>query len=530
MPLPLIPASELDLSKMDRQSLLARLQTLAYQVIPTWSDFSPGYPENMLLEAQALLSSMVSSVLNERARQLTKATVTDRLAMIRLATPFGYSLASATAAQTDGTFYLPNGALATSVVTIPIGTRVKSGDAQYQTMVATTIQIGNNASSTVTVENAESQTEQFTSDETVNQIIQLSMINAVEDSDTDPGHLYVIADDGQYRDRLILSGAKIRSFLEASPDDRVFVPLIDNNGRVYIYFGNSINGKIPQGTISVEYKVGGGETGRVGATATWTIVDSVYDAVNSPITVLFQNPAASVGGYDATSIDEARARAPLALRTVERCVNEEDFEYIATLTPGVARAAMLTSNQDTSIPEDEGHLYVVAYGSPYTNSGYYPPAAPTAAQLAAIAANIAVTGPYPQVMGVDISVLTAIFTDITVKVRIYKESGYTATQVSANINESLQKFFAVADDNRGTNMLIDFGYKLLSSTGAPDYKIAWSDVLNVINDTSGVREIAFTIDNLLLNEVRQSVILSASTFPRLSTVTIYDMDNSGVII
>lgn len=531
MPLPLLPTAEMDLSKMDRQSLLARLQTLAYQVIPGWSDFSPGFAENLLLEAQALLAGMIGSVINERARQLSKATITDRLAMIRQAAPFGYQLVGASAAQTAGTFYLPNSAVATVAITIPKGARLQSGEYQHQAMEEVTIGVGSNATVSTTVENAESQEEQSTSDDTANQIIQLSADDALEDSDDDPGHFYVEADDGIYYDRLDPgSNVKLKSFLEAGPDDKVFIPLIDNNGRGYIYFGNGINGKIPSGTLTIRYKTGGGEAGRVGPNAIWQVLDALVDANGNPVTVLFQNPLGSTGGYDGTTVDEARVRAPLALRTIERCVNEEDFEYVATLTTGVARAAMITSNQDTTVPEDEGHLYVVAYGTPYTDSGYYPPATPTAAQLASIAAMIAPTGAYPQLMGVDIDVYAALFTDITVKTKIYKESGYSAAQVKANITKSLQMFFAAADSNRAMNSKIDFGYKLLDANGDADYKIAWSDVLNAINDTDGVREVAYTVDNLLLNEIRQSVILAASAFPRLSTITVYDMDNSGVAI
>ena len=532
MPLPLLPTIELDVARIDRHSLLARLQTLAYQAVPYWSDFSVNHPENVLLESQALIGGTIGAVLNERCRQLNMATVSDRLAMIRLANPLSYELIAATAAQVDGVFYLPNSAVATKLVTLPIGTRLESGGNQYQTRTAITILVGSNASGTVTVENAEGQNEDYNSDEQPNQVLQLAMANAIEDSVGYPGHIYVVAGDGWYKDHLESSSAALKSFHEAGPDDRVFIPMTDNNGRVYLFFGNSINGKIPAGSIAVEYKTGGGEDGRVGALATdWKVLDTVYDSDNNAVTVLFRNPAESIGGYGRTTVDEARTRAPLARRTLERGVNEEDMEYIAGLTAGVARAAMITSNMDSSVPEDEGRLYVVAYGSPYSDSGYYPPATPTSAQITSIETMIdAALGSHPQLMGVSVSVLAATFTDVTVAARIYKESGFTAAQVKANITESLQKFFAVATDTRQANPYMAFGYKLLDANGDSDYKIAWSKVLNAVNDTEGVREVAFTVNNLLLNTIRQSVILGPSRFPRLSTITVYDMDNSGVII
>jgi len=530
MPLPLLPVQELDVSKMDQWSLLSRLQALAYQVIPQWSDFSLSFPENVLLEAQARLVAMAASVLNERCRQAFKATVTDRLAMIRLAQPFGYTLAGATAATVDGTFTLPNAAVATKVVVLPEGTRLSTGESRFQLLAAAEIAVGANGSSSVTVENSESHTESFASDDSANMVIQLSVEGVIESS------LYVEASDGIYSRYLDPvadgSGTKpVKSFIEVGPDDHTFIPMVDSNGVTYIFFGNSINGKIPVGTVEISYKTGGGETGRVSAGATWQVLDAIYDEDGALVTVEFSNTAASTAGYNQTSVAEARVRAPLALRTLERCVNEEDLEYVARLTGGIARAAAITSDQpNTGVPEDEAYLYCVAYGAPYSDSGYYPPATPTAAQLTSIDAMIDTeSGSYPHIMGTAVSVRAAIFRDISVTVKIYKSSGYTATVVKAAIVQSLQKYFAVADDDRAPTE-IDFGYKLLDVDGDPDYKIAWSKILNVINDTAGVREISYASDNLLLNDLHQSVVLTPAEFPRLSDVNVHDMDNGGVLI
>ena len=529
MPLPLLPTQELDVSKMDQWSLLSRLQTLAYQVIPQWSDFSLNFPENVLLEAQARLVAMAASVLNERCRQAFKATVTDRLAMIRLAQPLGYTLSGATAATVDGTFYLPNSSVATKRVLLPAGTRLSSGDARFQLLEAEEILVGANASPSTTLENSETHVESFASDDSANMIIELSVEGVIESS------LSVVASNGTFV-RTNTAGRNLKSFIEVGPDSCAYIPMVDSSGRAYIYFGNSINGKIPTGTIQITYKTGGGESGRVAASAPWQVLDAIYDEDGNLVTALFQNPAVSTAGYDQTSVSEARVRAPLALRTLERCVNEEDLEYVAGLTGGIARAAAVTSDQpNTGVPEDEAYLYCVAYGAPYSDSGYYPPATPTAAQLASITGMIstggdsATSGTYPHIMGTVVSVRTAVFRDITVKVKIFKASGYTAATVKANIVQSLQKYFAVADDERAPTS-IDFGYKLLDADGDPDYKIAWSKILNVINDTEGVREISYANDNLLLNDMRMSVVLTPAEFPRLGAITVYDMDNSGVAI
>lgn len=523
MPLPLLPSEVLDLTGLDRQGLLSRLQTLANQADSLWSDFSLSAPENIILEAQALLMSMACDTLNERARQLSLATVTDRLAIIRATRVGGFQLTGATAASVSGTFYLPNSALATKQVLLPIGTRLSSGDSQYTLYTASTIDAGNNASAIVTIENSEEEQEIFLSEETANIVMQLSRTPYVDDT------VQVSAGNGSYSNRNQV-GELYWSFLEMGPSDRGFLTMTDGNGKLYVLFGNDVNGSIPKGSIIITYRTGGGESSRVTASSAWKILDGIYDTDGGAVTVMFQNPTASVGGYDEMSVDEARVRAPLAQRVKERCVNEEDFEYVATKVAGIARAALVTSNHDSTIAEDTAKLYCVAYGTPYSVSGYYPPETPTAAQLVSVAARIAESGDEPALMGGVITTYAVTFLNVDIKVKIFKSSNTAAATVRANIDTELEKFFAIADDNRAANTKVDFGYKLLASDGTPDYKLAWSDIFNCIRDAEGVREISYAVDGLLLNTVRQSVILQPREFPRLGTVTVYDMDNSGVEI
>jgi len=523
MPLPLLPTEELDLVRLDRQGLLSRLQTLALQADPSWTDFTLNYPENVILEAQALLLSMGFSSINERARQLSLALVTDRLACIRLTKPFGFEMTGATAAQVDGYFSMASGSAAAKVIEIPAGTRLRIGEDTYTTLSDMDISTGNIDSSTNTAENAETETEVFASDGVANIILQCSQSSYIDDT------VSISASNGAYTNT-DASGRTWKSFREMGPDDRGFIPMVDSNGILYIAFGDGVNGAIPQGTITVTYKVGGGESGRVEADANWQVLDQIYDEDGNPAQVIFTNPAKSTGGYDAMTVAEARIRAPIARRTIHSATINEDFESAATGVAGIARGALVTSEQWASMSEDVAYLYLVAYGTPYSDSGYYPPATPTTAQVSAVEALFEEGAEYPSLMGVALSVFAATFQSITVSVRIYKDSGYSAADVKANITTALQKFFAVADDDRAPNLLVDFGYKLLGADGEPDYKVGWSKVLNAINDAEGVREISYAANNLLLNGSRQSVVLQPYYFPLLSTITVYDEDQGGVAI
>jgi len=523
MPLPLFPTSDLDITDLSRQGLLVRAQTLATQVNPNWEDFSLGFSENILLEAMAMMIGMAADTQNERVRQLSWATVTDRLAAIRNGKVMGFQLSPASAAQTAGLFSLPNSGTHTKLITIPAGTKVQTGDYYHQTLVDVSIAIGNTSSSAVTVENSTSEEDTVYSDGSVNQVIQLDA------SPFNDGSLIVTCGDGTYL-AVNGSGRTFVSFTEMGPATQGYIAMVDDNGRVLVLFGNGINGAIPQGIITLQYKTTDGEAGRITGTPTWDVLDTIFDEDGTPITMSFANTANSVGGFDAMTVEEARIRAPLSIRTQERSVNETDFEYAAGTIGGIARAAAMSSNHSVDVQEDNVHVELVAYGTPYTTSGYYAPAAPTSAQIAAVQALYEEGGLYPAVMGLVISSYAATFKDITVAVKIYKEANYTAAQVKASITDALQRFFAVADDKKAMNTIVDFGYKMLGSDGEPDYKVSWSKVLNAVNDATGVREISYSVDNLLLNGAHQSVILASKEFPRLSTITVYDMDNSGVQI
>lgn len=81
------------------------------------------------------------------------------------------------------------------------------------------------------------------------------------------------------------------------------------------------------------YRHGGGRVGNVGA-HTLTILRSAIPGVAS-----VTNPEPALGGVDSQSVESARARAALQLRTRERAVTAEDYEFLATeASRRVARA------------------------------------------------------------------------------------------------------------------------------------------------------------------------------------------------
>lgn len=129
--------------------------------------------------------------------------------------------------------------------------------------------------------------------------------------------------------------------LESGRDDRHYMKDIVTNE---IKFGDGVNGKIPpKGERNIKcamYQVGGGEEGNVSSGAlcilkqTITFVDGVT------------NIFPAEGGSDLESIDEVKKRGPFVLKSRERAVTAEDFEWLAIQSSNsVARAKCIPSSQ-----------------------------------------------------------------------------------------------------------------------------------------------------------------------------------------
>ncbi|MCU1693848.1 MAG: Baseplate family protein [Frankiales bacterium] len=106
-----------------------------------------------------------------------------------------------------------------------------------------------------------------------------------------------------------------------------------------------------------EYRTGGGPAGNVAARALRVLRTTV------PFVDRVENRRPAVGGVAGESVDQARQRGPLALRTRDRAVTAEDYEHLARqAVPGLARVRCVPARE----PEDAGgvRLLVVPSAAP----------------------------------------------------------------------------------------------------------------------------------------------------------------------
>ncbi|MFJ8671154.1 putative baseplate assembly protein [Streptomyces sp. NPDC093589] len=137
-----------------------------------------------------------------------------------------------------------------------------------------------------------------------------------------------------------------RDLLGSGPRDRHFVGELEDDGRIALRFGDGRYGArpVPGSRLALDYRLGGGTAGNVGAEAINHLVLSraprESDAgVPMPVAGV-RNPLPATGGAGPEPIEQVRQLAPLDLkRTRLRAVTAADYAELASALPGVQRAA-----------------------------------------------------------------------------------------------------------------------------------------------------------------------------------------------
>ncbi|OLB36162.1 MAG: putative baseplate assembly protein [Acidobacteria bacterium 13_2_20CM_57_17] len=131
-----------------------------------------------------------------------------------------------------------------------------------------------------------------------------------------------------------LAWQQVDDFFASGPDDPHFT--IDRTTG-QITFGDGQFGRIPVANPAEPntnifarfYRFGGGAVGNVGAGSVQTL-QTFVSGIDSAT-----NLQSAIGGSDEETLDSAKLRAPQQLKSKNRAVTAEDFEYTAEQTPGV---------------------------------------------------------------------------------------------------------------------------------------------------------------------------------------------------
>lgn len=147
---------------------------------------------------------------------------------------------------------------------------------------------------------------------------------------------------------------EVPTFYKVSPEERVYVTRMADDGTVTVQFGDGITGaRLPTGVENVKatYRVGIGLNALVKAGQISMLMTSEL-GVRGVV-----NPLAPSGAEDPETRDKARQNAPRTVLTMDRVVSFLDYENYANSYPGIgkAKAALLWKGEQRIV-----HLTVAA--------------------------------------------------------------------------------------------------------------------------------------------------------------------------
>lgn len=505
---------------LDQDQLFERLRELVLSVYPTLDLDNKADLVRLILEGEAFTGDIITDLMRRKGRNSRMITAEDYSAILEHARFFGYRPFSARAARVTETFTLTSGAPAASV-TFPKGTIVRTPEqaepVRFQ-LLADLVLAPGQTTATAIVEHSIFQTEGIDSTGKTFQRYTLSNTPYLDAS------VIITTTQGTW--------TEVPHFVDSQAGDLHYTTTIDAKGRCSIAFGDGVNGAVPDGTITFEYKTGGGLAGRLDPGALNVIDGSFSDANGNEVTVSVTNLLRTEGAEDRQSGPLIKILATASVQVPANTVGRSDYETVAMSRPGVARALHLTRNQDIAVNHNEGFLFIVGRGADVvTPAGRVvgvKAALPTQLVLDDVAAQMAdevaiagilpaqPKGPRPKTTTFQLRVRPAVFKTVDVFARIYIRQGFGEATVRTNILYALDEYFAplleaerarqidpelVTERARGLipNPRINFGYSLQDQDGIPTEVLARSDLFDAVRDAPGVLKIGPSTADFLLN-------------------------------
>lgn len=333
----------IDYTSKDYESFKADMLDQATRSLPDWVSRSESDMGIVIMEQAAVAADILSYYGDRIQAEAYLKTATQRLSLVQLSQLIGYTPSLALPAVGSVTFQTADPGVA---VTIPAGTAVVTdyvaavdGPITYETDTDLTV-AANGATGTVNVTQGVTQTQVNigTSTGLASQQIQIPQIPIISDS---------VAVQVQGADGTFVDWTYVANLLDAGPLDAVFTTFQDEQGALWVEFGDNLNGLIPGNQLSIfaTYRAGGGAYGNIGTGLITNIADATIVGVAIALDVN-GNPESSAmtGGADPESIEQIRENAPRVFRTQNRCVTLQDFSDLALSVAGVARARAVATS------------------------------------------------------------------------------------------------------------------------------------------------------------------------------------------
>ena len=497
-------------SDRDYDSLVQRLYDLADSVLDGTRDPAEANELNIALQACAYVGDVLNYYQDMNAREARWAWMQLRRSAIALGKLINYTLDPATAASGQVRLTVTNAAALTGVVR----------------PASTPVVVRTNEASPIRGE--------------VQDAIAIDVGGGVTYVDVDWEHsltqpTYIQASTGKAEQKVYIPYApflensevvstttqptwtRVDNFLRSEPSDCHYRLQVDHLDHALITFGSGKRGAIPVGDIRVGSKIGGGTAGNLAAGALIRCDASFVDEAGHPAYIEVTQAADTAGGNPREEVESAKVNGPESLRAPATTIAREDYEINAKRVPSIGRALMLTREQLATIDENRGRLYCM------TKDG----AAPSFADLAAVATMITVTYPKPPTFKVD--VLACEFYGITVRAVVYLAEGALPSTVKAAVTANLAAYLAPSLASGAPNPSVGFGFEYKDADGNPTGEIPWSHFVTIIEQTTGIRKVGTGATDVVLNGLRSDVATPLHEFPKLATVELIDGDTGTAL-
>jgi predicted phage baseplate assembly protein len=244
---------------------------------------------------------------------------------------------------------------------------------------------------------------------------------------------------------------EVPDFFGSEPDDPHYV--LDRTTGT-ISFGDGEHGRIPPittllpgsaaastfGIVAHQYKYGGGKQGNAGANTITQLQTSLIG--NDSVT----NLQAAFGGSDEETLNDAKARASHALKSNDRAITTEDFEYMAQQTPGAnirrAKALPLTHPQFLGQPIPGVVTVIVIPDSDAPNP------TPNQGTLAIVCSHLS----KHRLLTTEVYVMPPTYRKVRIQAEVIVLPSADLSEVQKGIVDSLTKYFhpfTGGDDQQG---------------------------------------------------------------------------------
>lgn len=508
----LLPSNR-DYTDKDFESIRERTFNLIQSVFPTWSDNAVTNFQNILVESFSWILDVLVFYQDQQAREGRFQTAVLRKSMIALTKLINYALPGAAAASADVVITITNASALTGSVTPALSAPVVA-----KTEAVTNPIRGEIISPLPFAIPVVDVSKTFVWEHSLTQ----PTFGVASSGLVDQRYLLPFGpflDDGSEVVQTTSQGvfSRVSTFYNSDPTDKHYRVQVDQNDRAEVIFGDGVNGIVPVGNITADYRIGGGIFGNVEAGSIKKLEGSFVDSVGNPAYLVASNAAAAEGGIPREEVDAARVNAPQSIRVINRTVAREDYEINAKRVSGVGRALMLTSDQFSGISENRGNLYIV----PSTGG------VPSQSILDQVFTSCTIT--YPNTVTFQLEVKPASYLTIHIRAVVFLDQNTVPSEVKAAIVNNLEDYFSPMLASGEENPEIDFGYNYKDADGNPAGEIAWSDVQNVVRDTVGVRKVDPGDDGFTLNTLRSDVPIPNWQFPELGDVVVINGDTGDEI-